>query len=202
VIFTEVHAVSVALMLSESALARTRAGLALPVVVLPDPGLSAPVCVHVPEYVIVPELVRVLVPTVVVGVDPSGQVVEAAMVTLPLALIVNLLNVDRVSVIVAAAVMLIVPLECVKVVAAPDCVQDPASAHVPLVAMMVLVPLKVTAPVLVAAVPPFQVPPVTASVPAPEFSVNAWAPLLSQVPAAMLKLPVQTSAVVTVIVPE
>jgi hypothetical protein len=85
-----------------------------------------------------------------VGVDPRGHVVLAAMVMAPELLSVNLLNVDRVSVIVAAAVMFIVPELCVKVVLEPLCVQLPARVHVPEVAVSVAELPNVTAVVEIA----------------------------------------------------
>lgn len=133
-------------------------GVDEPVSVPPALTTMDPVCVQRPVQVTTPVTPRLLpTPVEVVGVAPKGQVVEAAIVTAAALLIVNLLKVDRVSVIVAAAVILIVPLLCANVDVLPLWVHEPASVHVPLEAVNVP-PLRVTAVVDIAPAEPVKVP--------------------------------------------
>jgi hypothetical protein len=175
------------------------AGDDVPVVVEAFEGLKVPIIVIVPEYVIVPLLVSVPVPIDTDGVAPSGQIVDAAIVTLAfVVLIVNLLNVDRVSVIVAAAVMLIVPPLAENVVVLPDCVQLPPKLHVPDVAVRVPVLLNVTAPVVIAPAPAVKVPPVDENPFAPQLKVKVD---IAHVPAAIEKAPIPETLTAWVMTP-
>lgn len=154
------------------------AGEDVPVTVLPLAVIRLPAIVSVPEYVSVPVTVIAAAPQLIEGLAPKGHVVEAAIFKVVAELQVNLLNVLRASLIVAAAVILMVPELCVNVVELPLCVQLPASVHVLEVAVRDAELPNVTAVVDMAddepvkiGLPVFSVNVVDVNAPPPKFTV-------------------------------